>query len=258
MGYKLFMGALGLVFIFLAAGIWLYEWVLGDTLAMSTSIAAPTISMKSVSTVKPLANLLTTKQVDPVVTVQSLQVNTAKNKSQLIYEINQEGSEARFIIFEVLRGVPTDVVGVSDQIAAQISLDRSELSKTQVGEILVNARALTTDDDRRNQAIRNRILNTDQYEFIRFQPTEIIGLQGEAIPGQSYHFQVLGNLTIREITKPVIFEVTMTAKSVERMTGFATTTIQRSDFNLIVPDIPFVADVGTDIHIEIDLVLDLK
>ena len=166
--------------------------------------------------------------------------------------------EVRFIIFEVLRGEPTDVIGVSKQIAAQVVIDPSDLSRSQVGEIVINARALATDDDRRNQAIRNRILNTDQYEFIRFQPTEIIGLQGEAIPGQPLNFQVAGNLTIREITKSVIFDVTMTGKSSERITGFAKTTIQRSDFNLVIPDVPFVAEVGADIQLEIDLVLEVQ
>ena len=49
MNNKLILGALGLVFIFLAAGIWLYNWVLGDTQAASSPISAPAIVVESSS-----------------------------------------------------------------------------------------------------------------------------------------------------------------------------------------------------------------
>ena len=44
-------------------------------------------------------------------------------------------------------------------------MDPSELSTAKIGVVLVNARALVTDNDRRNQAIRNLILNTDSLQF---------------------------------------------------------------------------------------------
>lgn len=262
---KVFIGALGLVFLFLAAGIWLYNWVLGDTMAASEPIAAPTIAINAnpISTQvmptqapKPLEITSATAVIDPK---QALQNNTGNETSSLaVFEINQANSEARFTIFEVLRGAPTDVIGRTDQVAGQIALDFSNLNNSQLGEILVNARSLATDDERRNQAIRNRILNTDQYEYIRFQPTEIIGLSGKAIPGQPFNFQIAGDLTIRDITKPVVFEVVMTGESLESLSGYAKTTILLSDFDLIVPDVPFVADVGSDVVIEIDLVLEAQ
>ena len=117
---------------------------------------------------------------------------------------------------------------------------------------------MATDDDRRNQAIRNRILFTDQYEYIRFQPTQITGLSGKGVPGQPFSFQIAGDLTIRDITQPVVFDVTMTGETLSRINGVAKTVIKRSDFNLIVPDVPFVADVAEEVDIEIDLVLEAR
>ncbi len=134
-------------------------------------------------------------------------------------------------------------------------MDLTDLSTAKVGEILINARTLATDDDRRNQAIRNRILFTDQYEFIRFTPTRIIGLQGTAEVGKPFTFQVEGDLTIRDVTKTVVFELSITGETTDRLSGTAKAVIKRADFNLNIPDVPFVADVGEEITLEIDLVL---
>lgn len=114
-----------------------------------------------------------------------------------------EESEVRFTIYEELRGQPKDVVGVSDQVAGEIAVLPGDLSALQVGTIQVNARTLVTDESQRNQAIRNRILNTDTYEFITFTPTEIIGLSGSGELGQTVTFQVAGDMTIRNVTRPV-------------------------------------------------------
>lgn len=264
MNNKLILGALGLVFIFLAAGIWLYNWVLGDTQAASSPISAPAIVVESSSSndasiqTQPLQQSEPTKSDQTLIESKPLQNTTGNETSPSVFEIIQTDSQARFIIYEVLRGAPTDVIGISDQIAGQIVLDFSDLSKTQIGEILVNARTLATDDDRRNQAIRNRILFTDQYEYIRFQPTQITSLSGKGVPGQPFSFQIAGDLTIRDITQPVVFDVTMTGETLSRINGVAKTVINRSDFNLNVPDVPFVADVAEEVVIEIDLVLEAR
>ena len=161
----------------------------------------------------------------------------------------------RFNIFEQLRGQPKDVIGASNQIAGEVAVDLNDLSTAQMGEIVINARTLETDDGRRNQAIRNRILFTDQFEFINFKPTQISGLSGSAAPGQSFTFQVTGDLTIKDVTKPVTFDITMMVESPDRLAGSAKATIARADFNLNVPSVPFVANVGETMTLETDFVL---
>ncbi|HLB46192.1 MAG TPA: YceI family protein, partial [Anaerolineales bacterium] len=110
------------------------------------------------------------------------------------------------------------------------------------------------DNDRRNGAIRNFILNTDQYEFITFTPTSITGLSGATQPGQSFTFQISGDLTIRNVTQSVIFKVTGQGVSTSQITGTATATVNRSDFNLDIPSVPNVANVGEEVTLQIDFV----
>ena len=130
------------------------------------------------------------------------------------------------------------------------AVDLGDLSTVQVGALNINARTFVTDDEKRNSAIRNRILHTDQYEFITFTPTEIAGLSGGAVPGQSYTFQITGDLTIRDITQTETFDVEVQVVSENQLSGVATSVIPLVDYNLQIPDVPFVANVGDEITLE--------
>lgn len=144
-------------------------------------------------------------------------------------------------------------MGVTDQVAGQMAINLDDLSQSQVGVIQVNARTFVTDSDRRNNAIRNFILNTDQYEFITFTPTAVLNLNGSAQAGEAVTFQISGDLTIRNVTQPVVFEVTVQGDTAT-LTGTATTVINRTDYNLTIPSVPNVANVGEEVTLEINFV----
>lgn len=178
----------------------------------------------------------------------------AASSQPTIFEIVPAQSQARFMIDEVLRGEPFTVVGVTDQVAGQFAVDPTDLSTAQMGPILVNARTLATDNDFRNRAIKNRILVTDQYEFITFTPTAITGLSGAGTPGQSYEFQISGDLTILDTTQPVTFQATATPVSETELQGSASVTILYNDFNLTIPASQAVSAVADEVTLEIDFV----
>lgn len=171
-----------------------------------------------------------------------------------IFELVQAESQARFIIDEVLRGAPKRVVGATNQVAAQIAIDPANPAATQVGQVTVNARTLATDNDFRNRAVKNQILDTNTYEFVNFQPTELVGLPESVTVGESFTFQVVGDLTIRNVTKPVTFDVTVTPVSETRIEGLASTTFPYRDFELRIPDAPSVDTVADDVTLELEFV----
>ncbi|MBA3534779.1 MAG: YceI family protein, partial [Ardenticatenales bacterium] len=179
---------------------------------------------------------------------------TAAPAEPTIFEIQQEGSEVSYIIDEVLRGSPTTVIGTSNQVAGQIAVNPADPGSTQVGVIQINARTFATDQDRRDNAVRNFILNTDQFEFITFTPTSLVGLPESAAVGESYAFQIVGDLTIRDTTREVTWDVTVTPVGEGRLEGSATTSINRADWGLTIPNVPFVANVSEAIQLEIDFV----
>ncbi len=86
-------------------------------------------------------------------------------------------------------------------------------------------------------------------------PTEIIGLSGSAEAGQSFDFRIAGDLTIRDITQPVEFDVSVQVESPDRLVGQARAVVNRADYNLVIPSVPGVANVGEEVTLEIDFLL---
>jgi len=173
----------------------------------------------------------------------------------VIFQINPDNSSVRFEINEDLRGQLNTVVGTTNQIAGEIAFDKSDLSTAQAGIIQVNARTLITDNDFRNRAINNQILETGDYEFITFTPTAINGLPDSVEPGESVSFTLVGDLTIRDITNEAAFDVEATLVSDTELVGTASTIVTRTDYDLIIPSVPNVANVEEEVELYIDFAI---
>lgn len=169
-----------------------------------------------------------------------------------VFTIDSAASEVRFQLDEDLRGERKTVIGTTDQVAGQLSLNLADLSQTEVGIIQINARTLLTDNNFRNRAIQNEILDTGQFEFITFTPTGVEGLPATAAVGDTVTFTLTGDLTIRDITLPATFTVEATAVSDTQITGSATAIVNRVDYDLQIPSVPNVANVEEDVELYID------
>lgn len=170
----------------------------------------------------------------------------------VVYTIDQSASQVRFELDEDLRGQRITVIGVTDQVAGQIALNLADLSATQVGVLQINARTLLTDNNFRNRAIQNEILNTGAFEFITFTPTAVEGLPPSAAVGEAVQFTISGDLTIRDVTLPATFNVDATAVSETQIAGTASTIVNRADFGLNIPSVPNVANVEEEVELYID------
>ncbi len=179
---------------------------------------------------------------------------SAPSTGLVIYEISQSDSEVRFELDEDLRGNRITVVGTTNQVAGQIALNLSDLSTAQVGQIQINARTLVTDNDFRNRAIQNEILDTGNYELITFVPTAVSGLPASAAVGEEIRFTIDGELTIRDVTESVTFSVVATAVSASQITGTATATVLRDTYGLTIPQVPSVANVENEVDLIITFV----
>jgi polyisoprenoid-binding protein YceI len=182
------------------------------------------------------------------------QPTTAASTGLTIYQISSTDSQVRFELDEDLRGNRITVVGATDQIAGELAFNLNDLSQTQVGVIQINARTLATDNNNRNRAIQNEILDTGAYEFITFTPTAVNGLPASINIGESVNFTIDGELTIRDVTTPVTFNVQATAVSETQISGTASTIISRSNYNLNIPSVPNVANVEEEVELYIDFV----
>ena len=157
-------------------------------------------------------------------------------------------SEAHFFLREDLRGIRTDVIGRTDQVAGDIVIDFGAPALSQVGVIRINARTLATDNSNRNRAIRSRILRSaqDEYEFIEFAPTALLGLPESITIGESYPLEIEGQLTIVGQSLPVVFRGQVALESEERLRGEFTATVRYADWGIAVPNLDFLANVDEE------------
>lgn len=172
------------------------------------------------------------------------------------FELVSAESQARFEIDEILNDQPVRVVGVTSDVTGSIVLIPGALAESSVTPIVVNARTLKTDNERRNGALGRMILKSEDpaNEFITFVPTALNDLPASLAVGETISFKVTGNLTVSGTTKEVTFDATATYESADRVTGSASTVVNYKDFGLVVPNLPFLAWVDENVTLAVDLV----
>ncbi len=173
--------------------------------------------------------------------------------AQTTYTLS-EGSEARFYIEEVLFGNDKTVEGITPDVTGEIQFDLANPGAASVGVITINARDITTDDNRRNGQIQNRILQSaeDEFQYITFEPTSITGLPETVAVGDTFNVQMTGNLTIKGMTLEKTFDVAVTVASETQLTGLGTTTITHQEYELSIPSVPIVAGVEDEVRLELE------
>jgi polyisoprenoid-binding protein YceI len=174
--------------------------------------------------------------------------------TRTLFSITADESQVRFIIDETLLGNPKTVVGVTNQVAGEILVDFSNPTNSQLGAIRINVRTLETDNEIRTRALRGQILQADEeaFEFATFVPTQVVGLPNSVTIGETFSFEIHGQLTVHGVTRNITFEATLTPISTTRLAGTAQTTVRYADFNITIPTAPGVANVSDDVRLEID------
>ncbi len=116
-----------------------------------------------------------------------------------------DGSELGYRVTEVLFGIDTEGVGRTEQITGSLVIDGTQVAEAAFE---VDVASIESDDSRRDNQFRGRIMSTDQFPTADFVLTEPIELGTEAIEGATVATTATGELTLRGVTNPVTFDVT--------------------------------------------------
>ena len=154
-----------------------------------------------------------------------------------------EGNEVRYRIREQLVGLdlPNDAVGATSQVTGGISFDANGKVVPASSKFVVNVATLKSDKDRRDNYVRNRILATDGNPTVELAPTSITGLTGVLPKSGTRKLQLIGNLTVKGVTRPTTWDVDATFDG-DRVTGNAATTFSFAEFGLQQPRVPVVLE----------------
>jgi len=144
------------------------------------------------------------------------------------YELDKShttlGFAAKHMVFTTVRGQFGDFEGT-------VVVDGADYSKAS-GEVTIQAASITTGDAKRDGHLKSDdFFGADKYATLTFKPTAITAAGGDS-------YKVTGDLTIREITKPIVLDVTVEGRHAkdafgkERVAVSATGKINRKDWGL--------------------------
>lgn len=125
-----------------------------------------------------------------------------------------------------------------------VDLDNSSVSDSS---ITVNLTGLTSDQSRRDNWLQSKGPQLGKFPEATFVPTAIENAPDAYVDGEEISFQLVGDLTIRDITQPVTFDVTATVAG-GVLTGVAEAQMKLTDFGIDPPnfaDTLVVADLFT-------------
>ena len=164
-------------------------------------------------------------------------------------------TEARYRVNEQLarRNLPNDAVGVTNAITGMVTFDAGGEVVPEDSKITIDVSTLKSDSDRRDDFIRKNALQTNQFPTIDFVIKGTPGLTWPLPNSGDGLFKLVGDLTIRDVTKEITWSVSGTF-TVGRIQGLAETSFTFSDFEMSKPSGMFILSVEDLIRLELAFV----
>ncbi len=182
-----------------------------------------------------------------------LLVAVAPVSAQSRYTLSPTGTEARYQVRELLAAntIENDVVGKTTAVTGSITLDKAGKLISADSKITIDLTGLKTDKDRRDGYVQGRTLETAKFPTAMLVVTELRGFPAKVPTSGKLTFTLVGDLTLKGITKPTTWTVTADANAAG-LIGSAKTSFTFSEFGIAVPRVPVVARVDDPITLELD------
>jgi polyisoprenoid-binding protein YceI len=203
-----------------------------STATLQAAVAVPTGAARKTAHVPPT----------PKPTSQGLRTfRIVPSQTEASYEVQEQ-------FFN--RDLPTRVIGKTSAVEGEFQFNADAAPTGEVITMIVDLSTLSTGNPGRDQGLRRRWLETDTYPFAKFTSIDVHELPDRYTEGDEVAFKLIGNLTIHDVTHPVIFDVRGTLDG-DTVTGSATTTLLMTDFRFQPPAIANVLTVENDVIVTI-------
>ena len=239
------------------SSVWAMPYALFLLLSIAMSACAPTLNAAppdatpgasatgSAVTLPAPAAALTPGANSPVPAITS-------NSQTVRLEFVSGDTVARYLVREQLARInfPSDAIGSTKAVTGTI-VASTDGTISPDSKVQVDLSTLSSNESGHDRFIKGGTLQTSTYPYATFVPTAI---QGLILPPQSgpVSFKLTGNLTIKNVTKPVSWDVTGTIDGNEA-TGRVSTTFTFDYFNLQKPNVGAVLSVDDNIKLEMDI-----
>lgn len=209
--------------------------------------------MKRVASVMVAAAAVVAMMTSPLAADQAKQAAPAAAPNT--WTVDTAHSAANFAVKHMM---VSTVRGVLGPVSGTVVWDGKSAASVSA-DVTIDVKKLSTGVEQRDTHLRTPdFFAVEQYPSIKFKSTRVI-------PGTGGAFKLVGNLTIRDVTKEVTLDVEapaaiVTAQGTQRTATTATTTLNRFDYNLKWNSLIETggAVVGADVKVTIDLELTKK
>lgn len=169
-----------------------------------------------------------------------------------VYAIVPEESEARYRVQEELAQVgETEAVGKTQAIIGQIGFD-ADGAPLPCSRFDVDLRTLQSDQAKRDNYLYRNTLEAETFPLATFVLRDVEGWDAPLADGEETTVTLIGDLTLKDVTKLVAWEATVTRQG-DTLTGQAATEFEMPEFSIEPPSVPVVLGLDETVRLEFDV-----
>ena len=169
----------------------------------------------------------------------------------VVYAIVPEESTARYRVQEELAQVgENEAIGETQAIIGQFGFGEDGLP-LPCSRFDVDLRTLQSDQAKRDNYLYRNTLEAETYPLATFVLRDVEGIDAPLADGQETTLRLIGDLTLRDVTKLVAWEAKVTVVD-GALTGTAATMFEMPDFGIEPPSVPVVLSLDETIRLEVD------
>ena len=222
-------------------------------IAFTAAPARRAIALLAIAAASTVASDASAQATKKAAAKPAARATAAKPAAPIRFVIAPVGNEARYRVSEVLMGatLPNDAVGVTKSVSGTILAYPDGRIVKDSSKIVIRLDSLKSDKDRRDGFLRRRTLETEKHPTVELIPTAIRGFDGKLPASGTVTFQLLGDLVLKGVSRPTVWNVTARAEG-QDVAGTATTAFTFKDAGLDQPKVPVVLSVADTIKLEYD------
>ena len=213
-----------------------FTFILAAAILLLTACSSQPIATSApAATVEPSPTFQEARPTQPPPT-QAPPAETAATElpsaGAVVFQIVPGESQLKYEVYETFINDNNRLnlaVGITPQVSGEITVDRAAPANSVLGTITADISQFKSDSGRRDNALRDRFIQSARYPTVSFNVTSIEGLPESYQEGQEVTLIINGDLTIRDVTRPVSCEAKVKLEG-EELSGEAVTTILMSDF----------------------------
>jgi polyisoprenoid-binding protein YceI len=149
------------------------------------------------------------------------------------------------------RDLPNDAIGKTQNVKGGFLLTSGSQPAITAMKISADLSTLKSDEDRRDNSIRERWLESNTYPQATFVAKDVQTLPANYSQGQNATFNITGNLTIHNVTRQETFKVTG-KKDGDTISGQATSLIYMKNYGFDAPNIAGILTVKDGVTVTFD------